>query len=194
MTSTETPWAQGITRPAMATLPARFALYMNDATYSTLILPVVIEQQQYAVVAYCLGSGRVQDQPQEVLPPFAVLYVSYPDKSVRWEEVTPEKYANYGLVNLATNAYEEQTLGYVDPYAPGVTTEALQHARRQYLHLISLVLEREWLLKPNPPTEEERTTARELQACVALLYKKFLLPYYQHVGHDFLAWMTRAAQ
>lgn len=155
----------------MATLPARFALYMNDATYSTFMLPVVIEQQQYTVISYCLGSGRVQDQPQEVLPPFAVLYVSYPDKSVRWEEVTPEEYANYGLVNLATNAYEEQTLGYVDPYAPGVTTEALQHARSQYLRLVSLVLEREWLLKPNPPTEEERTTARELQACVALLYK-----------------------
>ena len=194
MSSTKTPWVQGISRPAMATLPARFALYMNDATYSTSVLPVVIEGKQYAVIAYCLGSGRLQNQPQEVLPPFAVLYVSYPDKSARWEEVTPEDYANYGLVNLATNAYEQQTLGFVDPYAPGVTTEILQHTRSRYIHLISVVLEREWLLNSLTPTEEESKVARELQECVALLYKKFLLPYYQHVGRDFFAWMTRAAQ
>ena len=178
----------------MATLPAHLSLYMNDATYSTNFLPVVIEGQQYAVISYCLGSGRLQDEQQAILPPFATLYIHYPDKAFRWKEVTPEDYPAYGLVDLPIDEYQQSYIGRLAPYAAGITVEALENAQSEYLRLICLVLERGWLLLHQSVTDEERTAARELQQQLNLVYDSLLMPYYQHVGRDFFAWTTRTAQ
>jgi len=67
-------------------------------------------------------------------------------------------------------------------------------AEREYERLVSLVLERRWLLTRHAVTAEERATAQELQECTRILYDKPLLPYYQHAGRHFLAWMERAAK
>jgi hypothetical protein len=194
MSTPQPNWLRGTTRPAMATLPAHLSLYMNDATYSTNFLPVVIEGEQYAVISYCLGSGRLQDEEQAILPPFATLYVRYPDKTFRWKEVTPADYPAYGLVDLPIDEYQQSYIGRLAPYAAGITEEALENAQSEYLRLICLVLERGWLLSHQSITDEEQTAARELQQHIGVVYDTLLLPYYQHVGRDFFAWMTRAAQ
>ena len=157
--------------------------------YVAEIIPVVEAQNQYIVLTFCSISGSRPTDERRLYPPFATACVSYPDKQVRWEEIDDKIYAGNRSPLDPNNRYY---LGVVE--RSGITPAVWTAAHTQYVNLVSLVLERKWLVTKHAVTIEERATAKELKECVQILYDKPLLPYYQHEGRQFLAWMARAAK
>lgn len=163
---------------------------INTATLLSCVVPQVLDGNQYAVVAYCGRGGGREGIQQVVYPPFALVRVAYPDKTYQWIEVTSESFELSGL------PLDEQNRPYL-----GVMETAKEYGHRGrnatidlYNQLVSQVLERGWLLSEHQPTAEEKAVAHELQECIQLLYDKPLMLYYEYVGRDFFAWMTKATR
>jgi hypothetical protein len=185
-------WLEEALEDAFDAVPAHLLSppRINTATLTTCVIPQVMEERQYVVVAYCARGGGREGVIQMVYPPFAIVRVCYPDKTYQWEDVTSE------TLNLSGLPLDEQRRPYLGELenSKDFGTRGRNATIELYNQLVSQVIEQEWLIKSHHPTAEEQAIARQLQDCVRLLYIKPLLPYYQHVGRDFLAWMAHAAQ
>lgn len=184
-------WILSAIMAALAGAPPHLAKRVQPmeggGRYTAEILPVVEAEKQYILLAFCSISGSSPSDERRLYPPFATVHISFPDKLIRWEEIDDKKYAGTHL-----DHNNRHYLGLVERI--GITPTVWTNAHTQYLSLISLVLERKWLITKYAVTPEERATAKELQDCVQILYDKPLLPYYQQNGRQFLAWMERAAK
>lgn len=159
--------------------------------YVAEALPVVEGDKQYVLFTFCTVSGGNRPGTERRLyPPFAKAYVAYPDLKVRWQEVDEKK----GIANLATltDADNHRYFGVIKRV--GITSSEWTNTRVRYNELLSVVLERKWLLTRHATSAEERATAKELADCVRVVYDKPLLPYYREEGRQFFAWMERAAK
>lgn len=156
----------------------------------THALPIILGEKQFVVISFYKSDGPVYKKPLKIYPPFASVSVSYPNKEVKWSDVTP---TSFGLINLPITESNTPYLGVLEQNGTSSIRE-WRNADARYDQLISLVLERRWLLTRQAVTPEEQATARELQECTRILYDKPLLPYYRHVGRHFLGWMERAAK
>lgn len=184
-------WLYGVFAAALASPPAHLrAPRINDGTYETFTLPVVIEGRQYAMFSFCDQTAAHPDRASQVGPPFASVYVAYPNKQFFWKDTKPQ---DFGLIRWPLEDPAKLYLGTLHREHVKSIDEWVG-AIKKYNQLLSLVLERQWLLTAHPTTSEERATARELQDCTRVLYDKPLQFYYQHEGRQFLAWMARAAK
>ena len=172
--------------PAQLLSPPR----INTATLLTCVVPQVLDGRQYVVVVYCARGGGREGIKQVIYPPFALVRVAYPDRTYQWTEVTPESFELAGL------PLDEQKRPYL-----GVMEEAKDFGARGrnatihlYNQLVSRVLEQEWLVSTHQPTAGEKAVGHEFQECARLLYDKLLMPYYEHVGHDFLLLLARVTR
>ena len=186
-------WLYGAIAAALSSPPAhlkgRVEMMEGGGNYSTEILPVVTGDRQYALIGFCSITGFSPDQERWLTAPFATVTVAYPDKHVVWHDTKP---VDFGLSPTRHPGSPTEYMGLVE--REGLTLSELRNARSRYPQLVSMVMEQRWLLTRHPVTAEERATARELQDCVRILYDKPLLPFYQHAGRHFLAWMARAAK
>jgi hypothetical protein len=186
-------WIYGALAAAMAVAPAHLKRKVEvrdgGSRYAAAVLPVVEGEQQYALFAFCHITGSRPGDKRYLTAPFATASVSYPTKEVHWRDT---KASDFKLQTQPQPGYETEFLGIVD--RKGISMAELRNADSRYPQLVSLVLERRWLLTRHAVTAEERATAQELQECTRILYDKPLLPYYQYMGRHFLAWMERAAK
>ena len=186
-------WLYGAIAAALSSPPAHLKreVEMMDGGghYSTEIVPVVLGDRQYAQMGFCYITGFSPGQERWLTAPFATVTVAYPDKHVVWRGTKP---ADFNLMPTRHPGDPTEYMGLVE--RQGLTISEFSNARSRYPQLVSVVMEHQWLLTKHPVTAEERATARELQDCVRILYDKPLLPYYQHAGRQFLAWMARAAK
>ena len=184
-------WLYGAFAAALAATPAHLREpRINDGTYETLTLPVVIDGKQYAMFSFCDQEAANPSKASRVSPPFASVYVAYPNKTFFWKDVTSR---DFGLTQWPLDEHKESYLGVLSRKHIHSIEEWVS-ATKEYNRLVSLVLERKWLITAHFATQEEQKAARELQDCVRILYDKPLLPYYRHAGRQFLAWMERAAK
>jgi hypothetical protein len=113
--------------------------------------------------------------------PVAACYISYPEQEVRWRQFDLSAY----IIPIP-----------IAPPLPKPTEVAVPTdsplATRRYLHLLSLILTRAWLVNRYPTTSEEKTVATELQVCMALLLPTELHTYYQQEAWQLLGWVARA--
>lgn len=116
--------------------------------------------------------------------PVAACYISYPEQEVRWRQFNPAAYT--APIPLAPPLPKPAQVA-----APAIATDSLL-ATRRYLHLLSIVLARGWLVNRYPVTPEEATVATELQTCMALLIPPALHTYYQQEAWQLLGWLARA--
>lgn len=186
-------WLYGVFAAALASPPAhlkgKVELLDGGGNYTTMIIPVLQGYKQFAVMSFCGVSGHKPGDERRIYPVFASIYVSYPDKRIEWRDI---KLNEQGTTSFSRDANKEYYLGVID--RSHLKAGEWAEARTRYNPLISLVMERQWLLTRHAVTPEERATARELQQCVRVLYDKPLLPYYHHVGSQFFAWLERAAK
>jgi hypothetical protein len=186
-------WLYGALAVAMATIPThlkgRVEMLDGGGNYSTEVLPVVEGEKQYALLAFCDITGTRPGEERWLSAPFATVTIAFPDKKTVWRDT---KAANFGLQPVRRPNDDGEYIGLID--RAGISVDELINARRRYPELISLVLERRWLLTRHTVTPEEQATARELQECTRILFDKPLLPFYRHYGSHFLAWMERAAK
>lgn len=187
-------WIMGVYAAVLASIPAHLRNQLEpreggSQCQQTHALPVVAGDKQYALICYYKSDGPVYGKMPKIYPPFACVNVSYPNKETHWADVKPEA---LGLINLPIT---EDKVPYLGTLERGVISmQEWRSANDRYDVLISLVFERHWLVTRHAVTKEERATAQELQDCTRILYDKPLLPYYQHNGRQFLAWMERAAK
>lgn len=187
-------WLIGAYAAVLASEPAHLRSQLapregGPQSQQTPVLPVVAGEKQYAQICFYKSDGPVYGKMPKIYPPFARVRVSYPDKKVHWDDVEPE---TLGLVGLPLT---DNKVPYLGTLEKGIfSMQEWRNANDRYDVLISLVFERRWLLTRHGVTTEERATAQELRDCTRILYDKSLLPYYQHEGRQFLAWMTRAAK
>ena len=186
-------WLYGAIAAALLAPPAHLKGHVEKMDggghYSTQILPVVAGDRQYALLGFCYITGFSPGQERWLTAPFATVTVAYPDKRVVWRDIQP---IDFGLTPTRHPGDPAEYMGLVE--RKGLTVSELSNARSRYPQLVSAVMEQRWLLTQHAVTAEEKATARELQDCVRILYDKPLLPYYQHAGRHFLAWMARAAK
>ena len=186
-------WLYGAIAAALSSPPAHLKreVEMMDGGghYSTQIVPVVLGDRQYAQMGFCYITGFSPGQERWLTAPFATVTVAYPDKRVVWRDTKP---IDFGLSPTRHPGDPTEYMGLVE--REGLTMLEFDNAERRYPELISKVMERRWLLTQHSVTVEERATARELHDCVRVLYDEPLLPYYQHIGRHFFAWMKRAAK
>lgn len=161
----------------------------GGGNYATMVLPVLEGDKQFALLSFCSVSGNRPTEERKMYPLFASVKVSYPEKQVVWKDVHE---GDFGLTSPLRDEGKEPYLGVVD--RSGLVSGEWANAKRRYTPLVSLVMEKRWLLTQHTVTAEECATAKELQDCVRILYDKPLLPYYQHAGRQFLSWMERAAK
>lgn len=187
-------WLYGIFAAALASPPphlkGRVEALDGGGNYTTMVLPLVQGGKQYAMMSFCSVTGSRPTEERRIYPIFASLYVSYPDKKVEWRDVQSDNIRKTGRL---LDSYDKPYLGILD--RSGISVSEWQDARERYAPLVSLVIERRWLLANNHvATFEERNTAKELQECIRILYDKPLMPYYQHYGSNFLAWIEKSAK
>jgi hypothetical protein len=186
-------WIYGALAAALAAPPAHLKWLAEEldggGNYTAAVLPVVEGDRQYALLAFCDVTGNNPSEKRYLTAPFATVSVLYPTKEVQWRDT---KASDFKLKTEPQPGYKTEFVGIVE--REGVSIAELDNADSRYPQLVSLVLERRWLLTRHAVTAEERATAQELQECTRLLYDKPLLPYYQHAGRHFLAWMERAAK
>ena len=188
------PWILGAFAAVLTSIPAHLHTKLasrdgGSQPQQTRVLPVVAGDKQYALICYYETSGPVFGKMPLVYPPFASVQIAFPGKQVQWADITPKQ---VGLFTVLLTPEKEPYLGALE--RKDITMQEWRNADSRYDLLISRVLERQWLLTKHPVTAEEHTTAKELQDCVRILYDKPLLPYYQHEGRQFLAWLARAAK
>lgn len=176
---------------AMNAVPAHLQRFLetNESLYISATLPVVVgADEQWLLTAYCEHSGYRERDPTDIYAPRVLQWIHYPSGEFRWEEPAPNA---YGLATAVQDDFG-LCLGPIErDHLPGNTWH---EASLAYFPLVRRVIERRWLVTAYPPTAEERETARALQACVAAYFDKPLLPFYQHHGTRFFAWLARAAQ
>ena len=186
-------WLYGLFTAALANPPAHLKgqveMLDGGGNYSTEIIPVVQGDKQYAQLAFCKVTGIRPGDERWITTPFATVTVAWPDKHIIWQDVRGR---DFGLVSVHKKGTLTEYAGQMD--RAGTTMAEFRQARSRYTPLVSMVIEREWLLTRHAVTDEERATARELQDCVRILYDKPLLPYYHHAGRQFFAWLERTAR
>ena len=186
-------WLYGAITAALAAPPAHLKGHVEmldgGGNYSAMVLPVVEGDKQYALLAFGSVSGHSPSEERRIYPLFAAVKVSYPARQVQWLDLHE---GSFGMRTTLFDAQHTPYLGVIDRH--NLTVDEWTSARQRYPPLVSLVMEREWLLTRHAVTNEERATARELQNCVRVLYDKPLLPYYHYAGRQFFAWMERAAK
>lgn len=186
-------WLYGLFMSALASPPAKLKGQVEDfdggGNYSTMILPVIVGDKQYAMMSFCKISGSMPNDERRLYPPFASLSIAYPDKHTQWGEL---KRGDYGLNASLVDPDKVHYLGVIEDN--GTSLDEWESAQARYPELISAAIEHRWLLTHHAVTKEERATAQELQDCARILYDKPLLPYYHHAGRQFFAWMERAAK
>ena len=187
-------WIIGAYAAVLASVPAHLRIQLQareggTQAQQTLVLPVVAGDKQYAFICFYETEGPVYGKLPKIYPPFASVRVSYPGKDVHWEDVKPE---TFGFINLPQTADKRPYLGLLESGASSM--QEWRNANARYDALISVVLERRWLLTHYSTTTEERAAAQELSDCTRILYEKPLLPYYRSAGRQFFAWMERAAK
>jgi hypothetical protein len=188
-------WLIGAFAAVLASVPAHLRDKVEPQEggtqpQQTQAIPLLMGDKQYVLISFYEMDGPTYGELPKIYPPFASAYVSYPSKEVKWQDVTAN---DFNLISLPLDALKKPYLGELHP-GQAASVQEWRSAEREYERLVSLVLERRWLLTRHAVTAEERATAQELQECTRLLYDKPLLPYYQHAGRHFLAWMERAAK
>lgn len=184
-------WLVKADNVALAELPNHLRLFINtpEAFYEAASLPVVIGEEQWLLSTFCEQGGRGwPNDPRTIYSPRVQQWIHFPSGAFRWEEPAP---ATYGSLTAVQDEF-------------GICMGSIQRghlignewheAAMRYSSLLLLVMEQRWLLTAYPTTNEERETARELLACTHIYYDQAMMPYYQHYGRHFLAWMERAAQ
>lgn len=116
--------------------------------------------------------------------PVAACYISYPEQEVRWRQFNLSAYA--APIPIAPPLPKPAEVA-----TPAISAD-LPLATRRYLHLLSLILTRAWLVRRYPITPEDKTVATELQADMALLFPAALHTYYQQEAWQLLGWLARA--
>jgi len=184
-------WLYEAFNAALAAPPAhlqrRVARLIGGSSYSTAILPVVEGEQQYAQLGFCRVRSCRPSTERWLSAPFATLSVAYPSQHPTWRDTQANQ---FGFMTTVRADDPTEYVGVIN--RQGMTIAELNEASTYYPRLVSRVLEQRWLLTRYPTTEEERATAQQLQQYVRVLYDKALLPYYQHEGRQFLAWLARA--
>lgn len=188
-------WYLKVDDAAMAALPPRLDLAVNATeTYVTPLIPSLEGEEMWLVCSFCpatsAGYANVHGVPRLLYPPRVTQRIHYPSGRFEWLEPAPSSYSG---PPLPVTEHGVKYLG-VLTRNEHLQPDELVNALEKHFPLVCRVVEQRWLLTAYPTTEEERATARELQACVRALYDAPLLPYYRHYGHHFLAWMERAAQ
>lgn len=184
----------GVYAAVLASVPAHLRNQLEPREggpqfQQTYVLPVVAGDKQYALICFYKSDGPVYGKQPKLYPPFACVKVSYPNKETHWDDVKPTA---LGFTNLPITEDKVPYLGTIE--RGGTSMQEWRSANERYDVLISSVFEHCWLLTRHAVTAEERAAAKELQDCTHILYDKPLLPYYQHEGRQFLAWMERAAK
>ncbi|UYZ64377.1 hypothetical protein [Hymenobacter weizhouensis] len=187
-------WYISVKRAAVETLPPD--LYLDVTAlggYNTVLIPTVEGEEQWLISAYCgvtsSGYANAHGVPRLLFPPHLMLRIHYPSGQFEWIELENSPYDGPALQR---NAAGNECLGPIsrEHLGPG----EWRNAMRRHFQLVCQVVEQRWLLTAHSVTAEEQAVARELQDCIRAAYDKPLLPYYQHYGRHFLAWMERAAK
>jgi hypothetical protein len=169
----EPSWAEAAQDKAVVTNPA----WLREQGAAILPAPpfvAVLDGRPCLVAASLAANGQ----------PVAACYISYPEQEVRWRQFNPSAYA--APVPLAPPLLKPAAGA-----TPAVAADSLL-ATRRYLHLLSIVLARAWLVNRYPVTPEEKTVATEIQACMTLLISPALHTYYQQEAWQLLGWLARA--
>jgi hypothetical protein len=175
----EPTWAENALDKALATTPA----WLKEQGAAVLLAPpfvAVLDGRPCLVAASYCQSASVFAHGH----PVAACYISYPEQEVRWRQFNLSAYvAPVPVAPLLPKPAEVA--------APAVAFDS-PLAIRRYLHLLSLVLTRAWLVNRYPITPEEKTVATELQSHMALLLPAALHTYYQQEAWQLLGWLARA--
>jgi hypothetical protein len=174
----EPTWAEIALGKALATTPA----WLKEQDAAILPAPpfvAVLDGRPCLVAAsYCQSASLLAD-----VQLVAACYISYPEQEVRWRQF-----------NLSTSVAPVPIAPPLPKLAGGTAPDVAFDsplAIRRYLHLLSLVLARAWLVNRYPITPEEKTVATELQAYMALLFPPTLHTYYQQEAWQLLGWLAK---
>ena len=187
-------WLNKAYKTSKEILPARLQSFRKtmETTYQAASIPVLLGEEQWLLLASCestsAGYAAAHNVPRHIYAPCLLEWMHYPSGEFRWEEPAP---ATYG----STTAVQDEFGLCMGPIQRQRSpTKSWHEASTEYSFLVERVIERRWLVTAYPLTTEERETARALRECIVVYYDAAMLPFYQHYGHQFLAWVARASK
>ena len=175
----EPTWAETALDKVLNTTPA----WLKEQGAAILSAPPFVAVLDGRPCLVAASYHQVANSPADGQP-VAACYISYPEQEVRWRRFNLSAYAAPIPVAPPLPKPAEVAASAVSADSPLTT--------RRYLHLLSLVLTRGWLVNRYPITLEERVIAADLEACMALLFPMALHTYYQQEAWQLLGWLARA--
>lgn len=145
-------------------------------------VPAILDGRQCIVVLF-YKTFEEQAQPLKPMhphPPFAGCYISYPDMEVRWRRFNQDDYI--GSFYLPHDELDKLT----QP-----SQDQVEEKRRTYRQMISVLLERKWLLTSYPATSEEIAAAKVLRECIQVLSTPTTVASHAHIACQLWGWIRR---
>ncbi len=157
-----------------------------DESYQALPIPIVEKGKQSLALVYFRTSPMKPTKPWNIVAPFVVGVISYPDGKMDWHKVSN---ADFKLKTVE-DSDKHPILG------PIVRTHVKDvkdwgEANKLYNIAINKVIEKQWLLRKNPSPAEEKKVAKELKDLMEYLEDKPLKAFYKEFGHDLKNWIQK---
>ena len=144
------------------------------------------DKSQAIVLAFCRRQHLAHPE-RLVTAPYRVIEASYPDLDrIEDREVAPE---DFGVDSPADSNSFVGNLKELDRLSGD---ESLS-LRRRYRELLSMVLERKWLVGGMNAPDLGKEIASEMRDILSKTTPRALAPYYEWLGRDLNHWFTRVA-
>ena len=148
------------TVPDWAVSPAK-----STALRAAAPVPAVLDGRRCIVVGY-YHAAPAADEKTVLYPPHAACYASFPDLETQWRALRGEEH--FALFALPHDEQGRPCLGEEKPALTPSTNQAA--SALSYQRLVSLLLERGWLLPHLPVTTEEKEAALALREATDVIF------------------------
>lgn len=184
----EKNWVEAATDGMRHELPTwtSEAAYEADEVRTTHPIPAVLDGRQCVLTAFYRVASCDEQNNCLIYPPHHACCMSYPEMETVWQPLPA--IADISSVAAFIDENKRPYLGKTKAEFEGPATE---EAVKSYQRLVTLLLQKGWLMTRHAATQEEQQAARYLRECVEILYHGPLKSYYHLKAWQFLGWMRR---
>ena len=162
------------------------AVYKRDKVRATHPIPAVLDGQQCVLTAFYRVANYAEQDDRFIYQPHGACCISYLEMETVWQALPTTT-----AISAATVLIDDNKRPYLGKIKSGFDDSAADEIVKAYRRLVSLLLQRRWLMSRHAVTQEERNTARHLRECVEILYAGPLKNYYHLKAWQLLGWIRR---
>jgi hypothetical protein len=172
---------------ALAAIAAYVQLHglAPDEARETLPTPIVRNGHQEVVIGYHLGQAiKVgAGEPRKIQFPYLQVMAQIPRHTITTREISPK---DFGLSFGRTEYVGD--LGDLRRF----DLRTYKAKKKHYVELLSVVIDRGWLLDGAAVDGEQAQVAKELSAAFLEVREKALVPYYSVAAAPLISWFRKA--